>query len=130
MLHHSTPGPLPGLSAVLFQFLASLRARPSTRASSTVLAALPWQEIKTHPRQQDWLLAKVRRDECMLDRRSQACAYDLFLSQVGALGAAGARGWALQLGPRWVGGSSLVLENVDRECAALSGCWWLCRPAP
>lgn len=39
------------------------------------------QEILTHPRRQDWLLAKVRRDECMLDRRSQLCAYDLFVSQ-------------------------------------------------
>lgn len=50
---------------------------------SVVAPSLPLlQEIKTHPNQVDWLLAKVRRDECLLDRRSKLCGYDLFLSQV------------------------------------------------
>ncbi|KAL4423249.1 hypothetical protein ABPG77_000041 [Micractinium sp. CCAP 211/92] len=39
------------------------------------------QEIRPHPRQPDWLLARVRRNECLIDRRSLSCAYDLFLSQ-------------------------------------------------
>eukprot|EP00887_Chlorella_sp_A99_P000674 scaffold5.g674.t1 len=47
------------------------------------------QDIKAHPRQQDWLLAKarsgrgtgVRRDVCAVDRRAAACAYDLFVSK-------------------------------------------------
>ncbi|GAB4816671.1 hypothetical protein N2152v2_003717 [Parachlorella kessleri] len=39
------------------------------------------QDIRVHPRQTDWVLAKVRRDECMLDRHSTLCAYDLFLSK-------------------------------------------------
>jgi hypothetical protein len=39
------------------------------------------QELRLHPRQPDWVLAKVRRNECLLDRRSPRCGYDLFLSQ-------------------------------------------------
>ena len=39
------------------------------------------QDIKTHPRQPDWLLAKTRRNECLEDRRSKVCGYDLFLSK-------------------------------------------------
>lgn len=27
------------------------------------------QELRLHPRQPDWVLAKVRRDECLRDRR-------------------------------------------------------------
>lgn len=27
------------------------------------------QEIRPHPRQPDWLLARVRRNECLIDRR-------------------------------------------------------------
>ncbi len=27
------------------------------------------QELRLHPRQQDWILAKVRRNECLVDRR-------------------------------------------------------------
>jgi hypothetical protein len=27
------------------------------------------QELRLHPRQPDWVLAKVRRNECLLDRR-------------------------------------------------------------
>lgn len=39
------------------------------------------QEMRLHPRQPDWILAKVRRNECLLDRHSPACAYDLFLTK-------------------------------------------------
>lgn len=39
------------------------------------------QEIKPHPRQTDWLLAKVRRDACTTDYRSAACGHDLFISK-------------------------------------------------
>lgn len=30
------------------------------------------QEIRLHPRQPDWLLARVRRNECLIDRRRWA----------------------------------------------------------
>ena len=39
------------------------------------------QEVKPHPRQADWLLAKVRRDACTTDYRSAACGHDLFISK-------------------------------------------------
>ncbi|KAL4860184.1 Vacuolar protein sorting/targeting protein 10 [Chlorella vulgaris] len=39
------------------------------------------QELRLHPRQTDWILAKVRRNECLVDRRSTSCGFDLFLTQ-------------------------------------------------
>lgn len=39
------------------------------------------QEWRLHPRQADWILAKVRRNECIADRRSSSCGFDLFLTQ-------------------------------------------------
>ena len=39
------------------------------------------QEIKPHPRQTDWVMAKVRRDACMPDFRSPDCGADLFFSK-------------------------------------------------
>ena len=39
------------------------------------------QEVKVHPKQRDWLLVKVRRDECINDYRSPLCGHDLFVSK-------------------------------------------------
>ena len=41
-----------------------------------------WMELKIHPRVPDWLLAKVRRKDCLVDFTSTACAHDLFISKV------------------------------------------------
>ena len=41
-----------------------------------------WMELKIHPRVPDWLLAKVRRKDCLVDVSSTACAHDLFISKV------------------------------------------------
>ncbi len=42
-----------------------------------------WMKVKAHPRQPDWLLAKVRRRACEeADAATNPwCAYDLFVSQ-------------------------------------------------
>lgn len=39
------------------------------------------QEMKLHPRQSDWLLAKAQRNECLLNFRSPSCGNDLFVSK-------------------------------------------------
>jgi hypothetical protein len=39
------------------------------------------QEIKPHPRQADWLLAKARRDVCSRDYHADECAVDLWVSK-------------------------------------------------
>lgn len=39
------------------------------------------QEIKTHPHQAEWLLAKARRDVCLTDPKSPFCGSDLFVSK-------------------------------------------------
>lgn len=41
-----------------------------------------WMELKMHPHVPDWLLAKVKRKDCLIDLSSAACAHDLFVSQV------------------------------------------------
>ena len=41
-----------------------------------------WMELKVHPNVPDWLLAKVKRKDCLSDLSSAACAHDLFISQV------------------------------------------------
>ena len=41
-----------------------------------------WMELKIHPNVPDWLLAKVKRKDCLSDLSSAACAHDLFVSQV------------------------------------------------
>lgn len=41
-----------------------------------------WMELKIHPRVPDWILAKVRRKDCLVDASSNACAHDLFVSKV------------------------------------------------
>ncbi len=41
-----------------------------------------WMELKVHPNVPDWLLAKVKRKECLADLSSAACAHDLFISKV------------------------------------------------
>ena len=41
-----------------------------------------WMELKLHPNVPDWLLAKVKRKDCLSDLSSAACAHDLFVSQV------------------------------------------------
>lgn len=41
-----------------------------------------WMELKVHPNVPDWLLAKVKRKDCLQDLSSAACAHDLFVSQV------------------------------------------------
>lgn len=41
-----------------------------------------WMELKVHPNVPDWLLAKVKRKDCIRDLSSAACAHDLFVSQV------------------------------------------------
>lgn len=38
-------------------------------------------EIKPHPYQADWILAKVQRNECIADSRSPECGADLFVSK-------------------------------------------------
>lgn len=40
-----------------------------------------WMELKVHPNVPDWLLAKVKRKECLADLSSAACAHDLFISK-------------------------------------------------
>ncbi|KAK9828958.1 hypothetical protein WJX72_003046 [[Myrmecia] bisecta] len=42
-----------------------------------------WHELKIHPTQADWILAKVRRNACLADDASISkwCAFDLFVSQ-------------------------------------------------
>ncbi|KAL3138147.1 hypothetical protein ABBQ38_005375 [Trebouxia sp. C0009 RCD-2024] len=40
-----------------------------------------WMELKVHPNVPDWLLAKVKRKDCLQDLSSAACAHDLFVSQ-------------------------------------------------
>jgi len=39
------------------------------------------QEIKVHPYQSDWILAKVQRDSCYPDLKSPSCGADLFVSK-------------------------------------------------
>ena len=41
-----------------------------------------WMELKMHPNVPEWLLAKVKRKDCLSDLSSAACAHDLFVSQV------------------------------------------------
>ena len=44
-----------------------------------------WTEYKTHPNQQDWLLALVRRHECFHEQAKELdkwCQTDLFMTQV------------------------------------------------
>lgn len=41
-----------------------------------------WMELKIHPNVPDWLLAKVKRKDCLADLSSAACAHDLFISKV------------------------------------------------
>ena len=47
-----------------------------------------WSELRLHPNQTEWILARVKRNECLeyeQDLRSnQWCAHDLFVSQVRA----------------------------------------------
>ena len=83
---------LPGLFSMVFFVLLGLSVQSVGFCAGSWLhvlydcCLLAWwvQDIRVHPRQLDWILAKVRRDECMLDRHSSLCAYDLFLSKVGA----------------------------------------------
>lgn len=41
-----------------------------------------WMELKIHPNVPEWLLAKVKRKECLRDLSSAECAHDLFISKV------------------------------------------------
>lgn len=43
-----------------------------------------WNQIKTHPKQPDWLAAQVRRRDCLEAgaRTNPWCAWDLFVSKV------------------------------------------------
>ena len=43
-----------------------------------------WNQIKTHPRQPDWLAAQVRRRDCLEAgaRTNPWCAWDVFVSKV------------------------------------------------
>ena len=45
-----------------------------------------WSELRLHPNQTEWVLARVKRNECLMyeqDLRTNPwCAHDLFVSQV------------------------------------------------
>jgi hypothetical protein len=40
-----------------------------------------WQDIRPHPRQPEWLLARARRDACAAGRAAPGCGADLFVSK-------------------------------------------------
>ena len=40
-----------------------------------------WMELKVHPNVPEWLLAKVKRKDCLQDLSSAACAHDLMISK-------------------------------------------------
>ena len=41
-----------------------------------------WMELKIHPNVPEWLLAKVKRKDCLEDLSASACAHDLMVSKV------------------------------------------------
>lgn len=41
-----------------------------------------YTEIKIHPTQRDWLLAKALRSHCQSHGPDKWCAYDVFMSKV------------------------------------------------
>lgn len=43
-----------------------------------------YTDIKIHPTQRDWLLAKALRSHCQSHGPDKWCAYDIFVSKVGA----------------------------------------------